>query len=517
MIMKHASSIIFLLTIKSLTNALSKSLPDDFGPKLSFQTIKHKNENGDDITTERLIRCGIEKNKDGSEIYPCNPSFDTRPFIHGLDHIGTGFDALTGERRAPLFEWSVPAWYKPSYDSSKYNYEFKIPEQILLTAIPSGEGGMVTELFSSYDEFESKSAFALDTSFGALGAAVGFSLSKSSQRFRSAFDEFEIGVSKQKYKVYELKMKKDMFGTCPYTTPIFSSEKGTNGNTVDGREAPSPGVVEKWSSEETATWAEKSKLPSSFVQNIRDLNIPGALLVTLNDEELNELKLDTSFLRHKFRFDIAAASKIANSANEGEHVEVDEGEVLEDASLSVGDATTPKDLKGLDFAHPRYLRKYVMRQAFIDAVNNLPVFNSQQINQICPFLNKGVSDEDEEIDENALQPGTTKMQTLTPASKEAVQRYRRFLHDWGTHFATSVTFGGEVEVTTMIRKSKSESKSEDETNTETKIENDVKEVREREECVCVCLARSLLSAYYICNEHYMNSLITIFIITIKKH
>ena len=97
---------------------------------------------------------------------------------------------------------------------------------------------MVTELFSTYDEFESKSSFVMDIGFGAMGANIGFSMSKESQRFRSAFDEFEIGVSKQKYKVYQLSLKKDIYGTCPYNEAVFAAEKDTV-NTAAGRESPS--------------------------------------------------------------------------------------------------------------------------------------------------------------------------------------------------------------------------------------------------------------------------------------
>jgi len=97
---------------------------------------------------------------------------------------------------------------------------------------------MVTELFSNFDEFESKSSFVMDIGFGAMGANVGFSMSKESQRYRSAFDEFEIGVSKQKYKVYQLSLKKDIYGTCPYNEAVFAAEKDTV-NTASGRESPS--------------------------------------------------------------------------------------------------------------------------------------------------------------------------------------------------------------------------------------------------------------------------------------
>ena len=44
----------------------------------------------------------------------------------------------------------------------------------------------------------------------------------------------------------------------------------------------------------------------------------------------------------------------------------------------------------------------------------------------------------------------------------------------GTHYTTSVTYGGQVEVTTMIRKSETESKELDESNMEATLEADEK-------------------------------------------
>ena len=64
------------------------SLPADFGAKVAFQTVTRvdpKNENNR-VVSEKLVRCGIETDAEGNELFPCNPSFDTRPYIKGLDH-----------------------------------------------------------------------------------------------------------------------------------------------------------------------------------------------------------------------------------------------------------------------------------------------------------------------------------------------------------------------------------------------------------------------------------------------
>ena len=114
-----------------------ETLPDGFGAKIAYQTVTRTRPDGEKIVSERLVRCGIETDADGVELFPCNPSFDTRPYIKGLDHVGTGYNSLTGDRTAPLFEWSVPPWFKPSYDSGVYNYPNKIPEQIVLTSVAS--------------------------------------------------------------------------------------------------------------------------------------------------------------------------------------------------------------------------------------------------------------------------------------------------------------------------------------------------------------------------------------------
>jgi hypothetical protein len=138
-----------------------------------------------------------------------------------LDHVGTGYNSLTGDRTAPLFEWSVPPWYKPSYDSGRYNYDNKIPEQIILTSVASGEGGMITELYESFDQFQSKQQFSMGIKFSAFGASNALSLSKTSERFRSSFTNYQIGVSKQQYKLYELEVKPEIFGYCPYQEPML--------------------------------------------------------------------------------------------------------------------------------------------------------------------------------------------------------------------------------------------------------------------------------------------------------
>ena len=87
----------------------STSDPTKFTDGKAFQTIHSKTGNGEDVITERLIACGVEKYPDGTDRYPCPSSTkrDIRPYIKGLDHIGTGFDILTGNQKEPLFEWYV--------------------------------------------------------------------------------------------------------------------------------------------------------------------------------------------------------------------------------------------------------------------------------------------------------------------------------------------------------------------------------------------------------------------------
>ena len=95
------------------------------------------------ILTHTLTHTHLHRYASGEDVYPCPPSSsDNRPFIKGLDHIGTGIDMLTGEQKEPLFEWNAPDFYQASYDSGVYNAEEKIPEQLIVTSIPSGQGGL---------------------------------------------------------------------------------------------------------------------------------------------------------------------------------------------------------------------------------------------------------------------------------------------------------------------------------------------------------------------------------------
>jgi hypothetical protein len=51
--------------------------------QVEFQTVEGATDkDGQKIFSERLLRCGVDPN------FPCNPSFDTRPYIKGLDTIG---------------------------------------------------------------------------------------------------------------------------------------------------------------------------------------------------------------------------------------------------------------------------------------------------------------------------------------------------------------------------------------------------------------------------------------------
>ena len=128
----------------------------------------------------------------------------------------------------------TPNFYLASYDSGVYNSQQKIPEQLTLTSVPSGQGGMVSEIFTNFDECETKSSFVMDVGIGALGANIGFSLSKSSERYRRELDSFEIGVSKQKYEAYRLSLKNTIFGRCPFTDPMFECEKAHVTTSVEG-------------------------------------------------------------------------------------------------------------------------------------------------------------------------------------------------------------------------------------------------------------------------------------------
>ena len=585
------------------------TLPDGFGAKMAYQTVTRTRPDGGKVVSERLVRCGIETDADGVELFPCNPSFDTRPYIKGLDHVGTGYNSLTGGRTAPLFEWSVPPWFKPSYDSGVYNYPNKIPEQIVLTSVASGEGGMVTELFESYDQFQSKQSFSIGVSFGAFGANNALSLSKSSERFRSAFDNYQVGVSKQQYKLYQLEVKPEIFGYCPYVDPIFTAEKMDLEDKSAARPPASDGKVATWDAAAVGKWLESislSKISKEFVAN----GVTGPLLLTLSDSELSELGLTRDFDKHKLKFELELArhevldadkSKFMDvgtnninpwedapsavgtfkeegeeeddskktkktqkdldaedednsgyetadsdarydTANEGEDPETSKkkkavelttssslleqqqqrrhgslrrtnlrqnrGHTLQDVisgKVKVGMKENPQpEIKSTKSAtHPRFVRKWILRQAFMDAVNALPILTSSEISKICSDYEEeddhtaGESDDEmeeddgydgdddvekepkekdgdphrDEADDEALLEMKGDDDSSGVNLKQAENAYRRFLHDWGTHWTKSVIMGGEVAVTTMVRKSLTEEKQSDTTTKEANVEH----------------------------------------------
>jgi hypothetical protein len=537
-------------------------MPDGFGAKVAFQTVTRKDEaTGNKVVSERLVRCGIETDENGKELFPCNPSFDTRPYIKGLDHVGSGYNALTGERTSPIFEWSVPPWFKPSYDSGAYNYPNKIPEQVVLTSVAAGEGGMVTELFESYDQFESKRSFSMGVSFGAFGAENALSLSSKSERFRSSFQNFQIGVSKQKYKLYELEVKPEIFGYCPFVDPIFTAEKIDLEDKSAARPPASDGIVATWTAKDVGDWLKKVSL-GNFADSFVKRGVTGPLLLELEDPELTELGIQSAYDKHKLHFELQLARQElpagekekfldplqdgAAAASPSEDEDEDESEKFFDAQETTSESDSPapasQDSLLLDLqAHPlipkrtrtsaRFVRKWILRQAFMDAVNALPILSASDISKVCAdydeeeddTLGESEDEDDEnvdgqeepkeeegdgeeetsgsdggapplETDPSFLQTNSrrrlrksgaasrrlglrTTTRAAAPRPKEPVdldhaeRAYRRFLNDWGTHWTRSAVMGGEVEVTTMVRKTKSSEKSSDSTETETNVEH----------------------------------------------
>lgn len=69
------------------------------------------------------------------------------------------------------------------------------------------------------------------------------------------------------------------------------------------------GQVGEWKASDCSKWAREAKLPDKFVTKLQELNIPGPLLVALTDDELNELGIDTPFMRHKFHYELDVARK----------------------------------------------------------------------------------------------------------------------------------------------------------------------------------------------------------------
>jgi hypothetical protein len=518
------------------------SLPDGFGAKVAFQTVTRNDKaTGDKVVSERLVRCGIETDANGKELFPCNPSFDTRPFIKGLDHVGTGYNSLTGLRTAPLFEWSVPPWFKPSYDSGAYNYPNKIPEQVVLTSVASGEGGMVTELFESYDQFESKQAFSMGVTFGAFGADNALSLSSKAERFRSSFQNFQIGVSKQQYKLYELEVKPEIFGYCPFVEPIFTAEKMDLEDKSAARPPPSDGVVADWTAADVGVWLKKVAL-DQFAEEFVKRGVTGPLLLTLEDTELTELGIQSAYDKHKLRFELQLARQEPSDKDKANNAAEDAypgGAAPAGTAADEAPSTTPAPAEALlllldEKAHPlrpkntpgrhsRFVRKWILRQAFMDAVNALPILQASEISKVCADYDEedddtsGDSDDedeedhgpsedlpsDDDMDDDAfffletsatssrrLRRGSTSKAHRLHASSRRARRskrtgkpeliadlgnaeraYRRFLHDWGTHWTRSAVMGGEVEVTTMVRKTKSNEKSLESSQTESRVEN----------------------------------------------
>ena len=321
---------------------------------------------------------------------------------------------------------------------------------------------MVTELFESYDQFETKKSFSVGISFGAFGADNTLALSKESERFRSAFDSYEIGISKQQYKLYELEVKPEIFGYCPYVDPIFTAEKMDLEDKSAARPPPSDGVVADWDAKAVGKWLNDVSL-SHFSENFVKRGVTGPLLLILDDKELADLGVTSPFDKAKLKFELKlaraelteeqkekmmgestptedGASDIENEAvledvdktavddkkTEQEEADDEYDSALEDANedeedddakakakakaqarsplflelntepkLKVfakklitklkddPDSVNPKVDVNPTKSTPRFVRKWILRQSFMDAVNALPILSKHDTAKIC--------------------------------------------------------------------------------------------------------------------------------------
>merc|ERR1711865_867477 len=178
-----------------------------------------------------------------------------------------------------------------------------------------------------------KQSFSIGVSFGAFGANNALSLSKSSERFRSAFDNYQVGVSKQQYKLYQLEVKPEIFGYCPYVDPIFTAETDKS-----AARPPAPdGEVATWDTAAVGKWLESislSKISKEFVAN----GVTGPLLLTLSDSELSELGLTRDFDKHKLKFELELARHEVLEADKSKFMDAGTNNInpWEDAPSAVG-------------------------------------------------------------------------------------------------------------------------------------------------------------------------------------
>ena len=141
--------------------------------------------------------CGVgSRRTPTTRLFPCNPSFDTR--VHqGTRPRGLRLQLADGRTHSPLFHVRCLLG-SSSYDSEAYNYPDKIPEQVMLTSVAAGEGGMVTELFESYDQFEQAVVFHGHYVWRIRRRQCPGT--HQAERFPE-LSEFQIGVSKQQCKL----------------------------------------------------------------------------------------------------------------------------------------------------------------------------------------------------------------------------------------------------------------------------------------------------------------------------
>ena len=93
---------------------------------------------------------------------------------------------------------------------------------------------------------------------------------------------------------------------CPYVAPIFTAEKIDMEDPAAARVAPSNGKVATWTNKDVGKWLKEVQL-GQFAEDFEKRGVNGPLLLTLEDNELSELGVTSTFDKHKLRFELGIA------------------------------------------------------------------------------------------------------------------------------------------------------------------------------------------------------------------
>ena len=151
----------------------------------------------------------------------------------------------------------MPPWFKPSYDSGAVQLPKQDPRAGHIDERGCGEDDMVTELFESYDQFESKRSFPWALRLAHWRRQCPGALGKASDSPAFRISKLCVQAAVQAVRAWGQTRN---LRVLPVLEPIFGGKIDLEDKSA-ARPPPSDGIMATWTAEDVGAWLKRYPWP----------------------------------------------------------------------------------------------------------------------------------------------------------------------------------------------------------------------------------------------------------------